>query len=58
MKKKTKEISIAKEPELELPEEFGQDFGGLPSDVSLTKNIGCASTSTPKPTEKKWKEAE
>lgn len=34
------------------------DFGGLPSDISLTKNIGCAADSKSKEQTKKWKEAE
>jgi hypothetical protein len=58
MKKTTKKLPTAIPPDLELSEELGQDFGGIPSDVSLTKNIGCASNSTPKPSVKKWKEAE
>lgn len=38
--------------------DFSGDFGGIPSDISLTKNIGCAADSKPKEKQQKWKNAE
>jgi hypothetical protein len=43
--KKTKK----KPPEQEAEEwDFSEGFGGIPGDVDLTRNIGCASSSKPK----------
>lgn len=43
VKKKIKEV-----PEQVEFDEGMLDFGGIPKDVALTKNIGCASSSTSK----------
>ncbi|UJP65974.1 hypothetical protein [Mongoliitalea daihaiensis] len=59
MKKTSKKERLSEEiPERPLLEDQEQDFGGFPSGISLTKNIGCASDGNPKAKEKKWKEAE
>lgn len=58
MKSKKKKPLKNEEQNISIEEENTFDFGGLPSDISLTKNIGCASNARPKEQEKKWKEAE
>ncbi|MCL6258933.1 hypothetical protein M3O96_07545 [Aquiflexum sp. TKW24L] len=47
-KKVTKEIKSENE-ELASEWDFSEGFGGIPENVSLTKNIGCASDSKPNP---------
>jgi hypothetical protein len=44
----TKEKKSEKE-EMASEWDFSEGFGGIPENVSLTKNIGCASDSKPKP---------
>ncbi|MGY6522165.1 MAG: hypothetical protein ACXIUD_10570 [Mongoliitalea sp.] len=58
MESKKKNPPKNSEQNSSLEEEITFDFGGLPSDISLTKNIGCASNTKSKAQEKKWKEAE
>ncbi|GHB40105.1 hypothetical protein [Mongoliitalea lutea] len=58
MKSKKKKPLKNEEQKTSIEEENTFDFGGLPSDIPLTKNIGCASNARPKKQEKKWKEAE
>lgn len=45
MKKKLKKKVI--EDEMISEVDFSEGFGGIPENVSLTKNIGCASDSKP-----------
>jgi len=48
-KNNTQSKSSEKEKELEVDEfDFSEGFGGIPSDVEFTKNIGCASNSKKK----------
>lgn len=58
MDSKKKNPPKTQEQNSSIEEENTFDFGGLPSDISLTKNIGCASNARPKEQERKWKEAE
>lgn len=48
---KKKELKEKKSNPEALAEEwdFSEGFGGIPENVSLTKNIGCASNSSSKP---------
>jgi|GEM_PF-2439232 hypothetical protein len=47
---KKKQDTPQKSPKENLAEEwdFSEGFGGIPENVSLTKNIGCASNSMDK----------
>ena len=45
VRKKDKKEQKAQKENLAEDWDFSEGFGGIPENVSLTKNIGCASTS-------------
>ncbi|GGZ20148.1 hypothetical protein GCM10007049_10870 [Echinicola pacifica] len=48
MAKKKKEKKSEKKPEVAEEWDLEEGFGGIPDDVDLTKNIGCASNNKKK----------